>query len=58
MMGSFVVLLHLPRVIAAPDSHVEWIMLGVSSALTGARLAGAEIRHLNEHDSDRRCRPS
>ena len=38
MMGSFVVLLHLPRVIAAPDQHVEWIMLGVSSMLTGAAL--------------------
>jgi uncharacterized membrane protein len=38
MMASFVVLLHLPRVIAAPDSHVEWIMLGVSSMLTGAAL--------------------
>jgi uncharacterized membrane protein len=36
MMGSFVVLLHLPRVIAAPDQHVEWIMLGVSSMLAGA----------------------
>lgn len=36
MMGSFVVLLHLPRVIANPDQHIEWIMLGVSSALTGA----------------------
>lgn len=36
MMGSFVVLLHLPRVIAAPDQHVEWIMLAVSSSLTGA----------------------
>jgi len=38
MMGSFVVLLHLPRVIAAPDQHVEWIMLGVSTMLTGAAL--------------------
>lgn len=38
MMGSFVVLLHLPRVIAAPDQHVEWIMLAMSSALTGAAL--------------------
>jgi len=38
MMGSFVVLLHLPRVIAAPDNHMEWIMLGVSSMLTGAAL--------------------
>jgi uncharacterized membrane protein YphA (DoxX/SURF4 family) len=36
MMASFVVLLHLPRVIAAPDQHVEWIMLAVASALTGA----------------------
>lgn len=38
MMGSFVILLHLPRVIAAPDNHMEWIMLGVSSMLTGAAL--------------------
>jgi uncharacterized membrane protein len=38
MMGSFVVLLHLPRVIAAPDQHVEWIMLGMSTGLTGAAL--------------------
>jgi uncharacterized membrane protein YphA (DoxX/SURF4 family) len=38
MMGSFVVLLHLPRVVAAPDQHVEWIMLGVSTLLTGAGL--------------------
>lgn len=38
MMGSFVLLLHLSRVVAAPDSHVEWIMLGMSSALTGAAL--------------------
>jgi hypothetical protein len=25
-------------VIANPDQHVEWIMLGMSSALTGAAL--------------------
>jgi uncharacterized membrane protein YphA (DoxX/SURF4 family) len=36
MMASFVVLLHLPRVVGAPDQHVEWIMLGVSSMLAGA----------------------
>jgi uncharacterized membrane protein YphA (DoxX/SURF4 family) len=36
MMGSFVVLLHIPRVIASPDKHEEWIMLAVSSSLTGA----------------------
>jgi uncharacterized membrane protein YphA (DoxX/SURF4 family) len=38
MMGSFVLLVHLPRVIGAPDQHVEWIMLGVSSMLSGAAL--------------------
>ncbi|HEU4779238.1 MAG TPA: DoxX family protein [Steroidobacteraceae bacterium] len=38
MMGSFVVLLHIPRVIVSPDQHIEWIMLAVSSALTGAAL--------------------
>lgn len=36
MMGCFVVLLHLPRVIAHPELRVEWIMLAVSSSLTGA----------------------
>ncbi|HEU5136047.1 MAG TPA: DoxX family membrane protein [Steroidobacteraceae bacterium] len=36
MMGSFVVLLHIPRVIAHPEAHAEWIMLAVSSALTGS----------------------
>jgi uncharacterized membrane protein len=36
MMGSFVVLLHVPRVIAHPELHAEWIMLAVSAALTGA----------------------
>ena len=38
MMGSFVLLLHLPRVVSAPEQHVEWIMLGVSTMLTGAAL--------------------
>lgn len=38
MMGSFVLLLHLPRVVAAPDRHDEWLMLGVSTMLTGAAL--------------------
>ena len=45
MMGSFVVLLHLPRVIAAPDQHVEWIMLGHVQRAHRRRAAGAEIRH-------------
>jgi uncharacterized membrane protein YphA (DoxX/SURF4 family) len=36
MFACFVLLLHLPRVIAAPASRIEWIMLGISSAMTGA----------------------
>ncbi|MEO8061692.1 MAG: DoxX family protein [Pseudomonadota bacterium] len=36
MMASFVVLLHLPRVIAHPEVHAEWLMLAVSSSLAGA----------------------
>jgi len=39
MMGSFVVLLHIPRVFAAPDQHVEWIMLAIATSLTGSALA-------------------
>jgi uncharacterized membrane protein YphA (DoxX/SURF4 family) len=38
MMGSFVVLLHIPRVIATPEMHIEWIMLAIASSLTGAAL--------------------
>ena len=38
MMACFVLLLHLPRVIASPELRVEWIMLAVSSSLTGAAL--------------------
>jgi len=36
MMACFVLLLHVPRVIGSPDQHVEWIMLAISSSLTGA----------------------
>jgi uncharacterized membrane protein YphA (DoxX/SURF4 family) len=36
MMASFVVLLHIPRVLAAPGQHIEWIMLAVASAMTGS----------------------
>jgi uncharacterized membrane protein len=39
MLGSFVLLLHVPRVIAQPGSHIEWVMLGVSMSLTGAAWA-------------------
>jgi uncharacterized membrane protein YphA (DoxX/SURF4 family) len=38
MMGSFVLFVHIPRVIANPEKHDEWVMLGISSALSGAAL--------------------
>jgi uncharacterized membrane protein len=36
MMATFVVLLHIPLVIAAPGQHVNWAMLGVASTYAGA----------------------
>ncbi len=39
MMASFVVLLHIPRVMAAPDSHLEWTMTAIALSLTGAAWA-------------------
>jgi uncharacterized membrane protein len=36
MCAAFVILLHLPRVIAAPASQVEWTMLCVALSITGA----------------------
>jgi len=39
MMGCFVPLLHLPRVVAAPSSQIEWTMLGIATMLTGAAWA-------------------
>lgn len=36
MLGSFVLLLHVPRVIASPNSHIEWTMIFVATTLTGA----------------------
>jgi uncharacterized membrane protein YphA (DoxX/SURF4 family) len=36
MMGSFVLLVHVPRLLATPDVHAEWVMLGVASSLSGA----------------------
>ena len=38
MMGSFVVLLHLPRVLASPGQHIEWVMLAIALSLTGAAV--------------------
>lgn len=39
MMGSFVLLLHLPRVVADPTSHLEWTMLSIATVITGAAWA-------------------
>jgi uncharacterized membrane protein YphA (DoxX/SURF4 family) len=36
MFASFVLLLHAPRVIADPGVHMEWVMLAISTTLTGA----------------------
>lgn len=36
MMGSFALLLHLPRVVADPTSQLEWTMLAVATMLAGA----------------------
>jgi uncharacterized membrane protein YphA (DoxX/SURF4 family) len=45
MCGLFVLLLHLPRVIATPGSQLEWTMMFVALSITGAawimRTAGA-----------------
>jgi uncharacterized membrane protein YphA (DoxX/SURF4 family) len=45
MMAGFVVLVHLPRVLASPNNRLEWTMLFVAVLLSGsaamvARLAG------------------
>ena len=39
MMASFVLLLHLPRVLAALHSQMEWTMLAIAVSLTGAAWA-------------------
>ncbi|HEY6640734.1 DoxX family membrane protein [Povalibacter sp.] len=36
MFACFVLLLHLPRVLAHPELRVEWTMLGIAVTLTGA----------------------
>lgn len=47
MMASFVVLVHVPRVLAHPDSRMEWTMLGVAVTLCGsaALVAAISDRH-------------
>ena len=39
MMALFVLLVHIPRVAAAPGDHGEWIMLGVALSLCGSAWA-------------------
>jgi hypothetical protein len=36
MMGSIVVLLCLPLLVAKPGGHFEWCFMSVSATLTGA----------------------
>jgi uncharacterized membrane protein YphA (DoxX/SURF4 family) len=36
MMAAFVVLLHIPLVVAAPEKHMNWVMLAVATTYTGA----------------------
>lgn len=38
MCGSFALLLHVPRVVAAPGSRFEWTMLCVALSIAGAAL--------------------
>jgi len=38
MMGSFVLLLHIPGVIAEPTSRFQWTMLCIATAITGAAV--------------------
>ncbi len=42
MMTSFVLLIHLPRVLAAPHSRLEWTMLFIAMALSGAAWSTAQ----------------
>lgn len=43
MYGCFVLLLHAPRVIAAPDSHLELAMMGIAISLTGGAWIMANL---------------
>jgi len=42
MFASFVIVLHVPLVAAAPHSHLNWCMLAVTLAITGAAWIVAE----------------
>src|ERR1044072_6229759 len=39
MMALFVLMVQRPRVAAAPEEHLEWIMLGVALSLCGSAWA-------------------
>ena len=54
MMASFVVLVHLPRVLAHPDSRMEWTMLCV--ALVLAACAGLVATVSSRHPRRRQAR--
>jgi uncharacterized membrane protein YphA (DoxX/SURF4 family) len=41
MVSGFVLLLHVPRVIAAPGSRAEWTMLVIAMTITGAAWCAA-----------------
>ena len=51
MMAVFVVLVHLPRVLAHPGSRMEWTMLAVAVTLSGsaAMVAAVSKRHAGGH---------
>lgn len=55
MMGSFVLLLHIPRIIATPDSRMEWTMAAVALTLTGAAFA---LWRLNVEQAERSHGPA
>jgi len=52
MISAFILLLHIPGVIAAPGSRLQWTMLFVASTLAGAAWAVAgsmrSIHHLGQ----------
>lgn len=38
MMGSFALLVHVPRVVGSPKTHAEWVMLAIATALAASAL--------------------
>ncbi|HVF16194.1 MAG TPA: DoxX family protein [Steroidobacteraceae bacterium] len=52
MMLSFVVLLHMPRVLATPQNRTEWTMLLVASALTCSAFQVATSARASEDETE------